>query len=227
MDGTGELFSTFVAALPKSFETVIVRYPADQCLSYQELEGLVRAACPTSEPYILLAESFSTPLAIQFAATHPENLAGIVLCAGFASSPATGLRRLLGRLLAPILFRLPPPSFAIEFWLVGPDASSSLVKAVKSAVSTVRPRVLAARMSAVLKCEARAELTQIDVPFLYLQATGDRLVSSSCLEVIRQMMPQVKVESIEGPHLILQRQPTRAAQVVAEFARSCFAAPTT
>jgi pimeloyl-[acyl-carrier protein] methyl ester esterase len=227
MDGTGELFSPFVAALPKSFETVIVRYPTDQCLSYQELEGLVRAACPTSEPYILLAESFSTPLAMRFAATHPENLAGIVLCAGFASSPATGLRRLLGRLLAPILFHLPLPSFAMKFWLVGPDASSSLVKTVKSAVSTVRPRVLATRMSAVLKCEARADLTRIEVPILYLQATGDRLVSSSCVEEIRQIRPQVKIEAIEAPHLILQRQPHRAAEVVAEFARSCFAAPTT
>ena len=62
MDGTGELFADFVDALPKSFETVRVRYPADRCLSYSELEELVQAAC--SEPFMLVAESFSTPLAI-------------------------------------------------------------------------------------------------------------------------------------------------------------------
>jgi hypothetical protein len=35
MDGTGELFSNFEAALPSSLETVRVRYPADDTLRTQ------------------------------------------------------------------------------------------------------------------------------------------------------------------------------------------------
>ena len=76
MDGTAELFSEFIAALPEPFETVTVRYPAERPLSYSELANFVRAACPVSEPYMLVAESFSTPLAIQYAATNPANLGG-------------------------------------------------------------------------------------------------------------------------------------------------------
>jgi hypothetical protein len=64
MDGTGELFSEFAAALAGEFEIATVRYPTEQSLSYSELEGFVRAACPTSEPFVLLAESYSTPAAI-------------------------------------------------------------------------------------------------------------------------------------------------------------------
>jgi pimeloyl-ACP methyl ester carboxylesterase len=221
MDGTGKLFSEFVAALPESLGTVTVRCPANERLSYGELEDVVRTALPTSEPFLLLAESFSTPLAIRCAATHPPNLAGIVVCAGFASSPVVGLRRFVGRLLAPHLFHLPLPSFAAKRWLIGPDAPSSLLSAVRDAISSVQPGVLAARLRAVLKCDVRTDLSQIDVPILYLQAKGDRLVGASCLEEVRRFRPQVKVVSIEGPHLLLQRQPHRSAEAVVKFAHEC------
>ena len=221
MDGTGELFSEFIAALPESFETVTVRYPADRPLSYSELANVVRVACPVSEPYVLVAESFSTPLAIQYAATNPANLEGLVLCAGFATSPVKGWRRFLGSVVAPLVFRVPLPNLAAKLWLVGPDAPTSLLTAVRGAISSVQPGVLAARLRAVLHCEVRADLNQIAVPILYLQAKGDRLVSASCLEEVRRIKPQVKVASLEGPHLLFQRQPQIAAEAVVKFARSC------
>jgi pimeloyl-[acyl-carrier protein] methyl ester esterase len=220
MDGTGDLFSEFVAALPKVFETVTVRYPTDQSLSYCKLEGIVRAACPVSEPFMLLAESFSTPLAMQYAATNPAHLEGLILCAGFATSPVRGWRRSLGLLLAPLLCRVPFPNLGAKLWLVGPDAPTSLLTAVRCAILSVQPRVLVARLRAVLQCEVRADLNQIAVPILYLQAKGDRLVSASCLEEIRRIKPQVKVASLEGPHLLLQRQPRIAAEAVVDFVRS-------
>ena len=98
MDGTGELFSPFAAALAGEFEIATVRYPTEQCLSYSELKGFVRAACSTFGPFVLLAESYSTPLAIKYAASNPENLEGLVLCAGFATSPMLGWRRSLSGL---------------------------------------------------------------------------------------------------------------------------------
>jgi hypothetical protein len=74
LDGTGVLFADFVAALSKELQTATVRYPLERCLSYSELEGLVRAAWSISEPFMLLAESFSTPLAIKDAASNLVNL---------------------------------------------------------------------------------------------------------------------------------------------------------
>jgi len=221
MDGTGKLFSAFAAALPGMFDIVTVRYPTDRTLSYLELENIVRAACPVSELFMLVAESFSTPLAIQYAATNPANLVGIVLCAGFVTSPVRGWRQFLGLLLAPLVFRLPLPNLAAKFWLVGPDPPPSLLTAVRGVISSVEPKVLAARLRAILQCEVRTELKQITVPILYIQAKQDHLVGSSCLKDIRQIKPQVKVSSLEGPHLLLQCKPQRAAEVVVGFARSC------
>jgi pimeloyl-[acyl-carrier protein] methyl ester esterase len=211
MDGTGELFSEFIAALPDTFEVMTVRYPTEQYLPYSELEKFVRAACPISGPFMLVAESFSTPLAIQYAATNPVNLTG----------PVRGWRRFLGSLLAPLVFRVPLPNLAAKLWLVGSDAPTSLLTAVRDTISSVKPGVLVARLQAVLKCEVRADLSQIAVPILYLQAKGDRLVSASCLEDVRRIKPQLKVALLEGPHLLLQRQPRIAAEAVVEFARSC------
>jgi pimeloyl-[acyl-carrier protein] methyl ester esterase len=221
MDGTGKLFSEFIAALPETFETVTVRYPTERCLPYSELEDFVRTACAISAPFMLVAESFSTPLAIKYAATKPANLEGVILCAGFATSPVQGWRRFLGSLLVPLAFRIPLPNLAARFWLLGSDAPTSLLAALRVAISSVEPKVLAARVRAVLACEVRAELGQIAVPMLYIQAKRDRLVSASCLEDIQRIRPQMTVVALEGPHLLLQREPQRAAEAVVWFIRSC------
>jgi pimeloyl-ACP methyl ester carboxylesterase len=228
MDGTGDLFADFIAALPESFETVTVRYPTDRCLSYSELSELVQVSCPVSEPFVLVAESYSTPLAIECGASNLGGLQGLVLCAGFATSPAQGWCRSLGLLLATFLCRVPLPNLVAKLWLVGSDASPSLVTAVQLAISSVRPEVLAARLRAVLGCNVRAELSRITVPVLYVRAKQDHLVSASCLAVIQQSKPDVKVAVLDGPHLLLQRYPLRAAAVIVEFVRhtlqSCRAA---
>jgi len=220
MDGTGNLFSEFVAALPETFEAVTVRYPAERYLQYSELEDFVLAACPTSGPFILVAESFSTPLALKYAATNPANLKGVVLCAGFATSPVRGWRRFLGLLLAPLVFRVPMPSLAAKRWLVGPDAPPSLLTAVRAAISSMQPKVLAARLRAVLACDVRADADRIAVPILYIRAKQDRLVNASCLEELRRIKPQMAVVALEGPHLLLQREPRSAVDAIVRFIQS-------
>jgi len=220
MDGTGDLFSEFAAALAGEFEIATVRYPTERWLSYSELERFVRAACPTSGQFVLLAESYSTPLAIKYAASNPENLEGLVLCAGFATSPMRGWRRSFARLLAPVMFRIPLPSLAAKLWLVGWEAPSSLLRSVRSAVSSVKPKVLAARLRGVLTCEVRPEMGRVTMPVLYVQAKQDRLVRVACLDELRQIKPQMAVAVLEGPHLLLQREPYTAAETVAGFVRS-------
>lgn len=78
MDGTGELFQDFVGFLPQSFQVVTVQYPTQEAFSYAMLERLARAACSGTGPFVLVAESFSTPVALSLAATSPPSLRGIV-----------------------------------------------------------------------------------------------------------------------------------------------------
>jgi pimeloyl-[acyl-carrier protein] methyl ester esterase len=89
MDGTGELFSEFVRLLPDWIEPRVMSYPSGQRLSYEQLLPVLRTALPSDKPFVILAESFSTPLAVRLAAETPKGLRALVLCAGFICPPST------------------------------------------------------------------------------------------------------------------------------------------
>lgn len=217
MDGTGELFNDFLMAFPEAFTTEAICYPADKSLSYSELESFIQSAIPATEPFALLAESFSTPLAIHFAAKNYPNLRALIICAGFVASPIKSWRRHVAALLAPIFFRIPLSKSAARVFLLGPDAPSSLIASVQAAIALVKPSVLTARLRAIFKCNARTELSQVEVPILYIQGKQDRMVSTGSLKEILAIKPQTAVTEINGPHLILQREPERCAEAVAQF----------
>lgn len=217
MDGSGDLFSDFLAALPAWVHPQVVRYPTQVYLSFPELLQLVRNAIPQSEPFVLLAESFSTPLAVQLAANPPANLVGLVICAGYIRSPIRGLLRLVLSAMAGLLLRLPLPGFAIRRLLAGLSAPPGLVEGVRNAISSVSPGVLASRLRSVLACDVTTYAARIAVPVLYLQASQDRLVGASASHAIRRVRPGVELAIIAGPHLIVQREPLAAANAILPF----------
>lgn len=72
LHGTGTLHAEFLSALSGTFErSQVLAYPSDETLGYAELETLVRAELPGSEPFVLLGESFSGPIALAIAAKPP------------------------------------------------------------------------------------------------------------------------------------------------------------
>jgi pimeloyl-ACP methyl ester carboxylesterase len=81
----------------------------------------------------------------------------------------------------------------------------------------VRPDVLVSRIREVLACDVRQEASRIGVPVLYIRAKRDRLVASSCLEELRAVLPRMFVVEIDGPHLILQCEPLKAAKAILRF----------
>ncbi|MGB0124986.1 MAG: alpha/beta fold hydrolase, partial [Silvibacterium sp.] len=193
MYGTGELFADFIEALPIGFAAQAVGYPNDVSLSYRDLLHLVRSCVPISEPYVIVAESFSTPLAIQFAATNPPTLMGVVLCAGFATSPVRGFLRFLTPFLAPVLGRLPVSGLAGRIAVFGSTAPESLQDRLRGAMAAVTPRVLMDRVRTVVGCNALEEIREIQVPVLYMHARHDRVVNAVCLEEIRRVKPEIDV----------------------------------
>ncbi|MBV8631437.1 MAG: hypothetical protein JOZ83_10965 [Silvibacterium sp.] len=193
-------------------------YPNDVLRSNSELLALIRSFVPPSEPFILLAESFSTPLSIQFAATNPPNLKGLILCAGFANSPVRGVLRILGRFLAPIL-PLVPAGIAGAIMVPGSHAPDSIVARLRSAINSVQPAVLVDRVRAVLFCDVLDDLRRIGVPVLCMQAAYDGLVNPACLDEMRRVKPEIEVVTLNGAHILLQLMPRQSANVVAEFER--------
>jgi pimeloyl-[acyl-carrier protein] methyl ester esterase len=226
MDGTSELFRDLIEELPPSLECESVRYPTDKSLSYAELEILVTEAIPANEPLVLLAESFSTPLAIRLAAKNPANLRGLVLCAGFATSPIRGWKRSMCRSLAPFALHARLPKRAVKIFLLGNGVRDSLVAAVTDTIARVQPEVLLNRLRAVFACDVKAELAMVRLPVFYIRARQDRLVPASSLEEMKRCNPGVDFVELDGPHMLLQAEPKKASQEVMEFIGRLSSPPT-
>jgi pimeloyl-ACP methyl ester carboxylesterase len=220
MDGSGELFRGLQAVLPEGLETEALWYPADRYMQYGELAGTLRGAIPVDEPFVLVAESYGTPLAILIAALEPPNLQGIVLCAGFATSPLRGWRRTLAWDLAPLLSlsHVTMPKFMTRYLMVGDEAPRGLVELVTGAVSWVTPKVLYARVREMLNVDVRAELARVKVPVLYVQPSKDRVVDPACVEEMQAVKPG-QVAVVDSPHLLLQCEPVLGAEMIVGFVK--------
>ena len=150
MDGTGHLFEAFRTCLPPGHETRIVRYPTQDQLSYEQLEELVACELPASGKYIVIAESFSGPIALQIANRDKGELAAVVVVSSFAYRPLGWTGSLVARLPLSLIFRLPVTNFALRTFLMGGSAPADELKRVRPAICQVRPQVLAGRLRDVL-----------------------------------------------------------------------------
>jgi len=52
---------------------------------------------------------------------------------------------------------------------------------------------------------------------MYMHASRDRLLSKNCYLEILRVKPDIIAVTLDGPHLILQREPQKAADLVAAF----------
>jgi pimeloyl-[acyl-carrier protein] methyl ester esterase len=216
LDGTGTLFSRFVAAGSGALELRVLRYPHDRILGYAELADHVLGQLPSDRPFALVGESFGGPLALRVAATCPPGLAGVVLVSSFHARPGSALIQAL-RPLSFAFFRLPLPDHAVRLLLGGRDAPAELVAEVRAAVASVRPDVMIARARAAMRVDASAFVKGCPVPLLFLGGKQDRLLRTALPFEIRMLRPDAEIRMLDAPHLLLQRQPELAMRVVEEF----------
>lgn len=216
LDGTGRLFEPFVQVLPSHLSPVVIPYPNDKPLSYAELVRFVKQQLPASEDYVLLAESFSGPVAIEISATHPTNLKALVLSATFVSNPAL-VPQNTSSLIRGLFFMPEPPQLVVSRYLLGENPPVDLVEAFRRAKRSVPPEVLAFRMRSVMNADVRRAFAACGLPILYLRAKQDRLVKARSLTEMQKIKPKMTIVEIEGPHLLLQREPEKCAEAIAHY----------
>ena len=217
LDGTGDLFLPLLSAIPPNHSTRVISYPPHQPLSYDDLLTRIDDQLSADENIILLAESFSGPLALRYAALNPAHIRAVILCASFIRSPVP---RWLRFCITSLSFYLPPPSIALRHFLLGHSASPELVRALKRAIRKIRPAVLARRLKEIFDIDCSTALKQCPAPILYLAATHDALVRQSSISAIRAIRPDVHVVTLPGPHLLLQTHPAAAWRAIQQFLKT-------
>lgn len=117
MDGTGTLFESLLRTRPPGIAAQVIAYPTDVGAISTLVEHVLERL-PTETPYVLVAESFSGPVALQVAARGPSALRGVILCATFVASPLRWFPATLVPAVRGVLFRT-APSLVLEAALLG------------------------------------------------------------------------------------------------------------
>nr|BFD42144.1 hypothetical protein FFPRI1PSEUD_36430 [Pseudomonas sp. FFPRI_1] len=215
MDGTGSLFEPLLQALGPDWPVQVLSYPDDQPLDYPQLLERVLQQIPQDQPFVLVGESFSGPLAVSLAARRPANLRGLVLCCSFVCNPRPALAPLKPFLRFLPLQRL--PLWPLDALLLGRFSTEPLRRALAKAIAQPAAHVLQARLQAVIAVDVRQALGLSEVPLLYLRARADRLVPPSACALIRQLRKDARWVEIDAPHCLLQAAPAEAALHLQRF----------
>ena len=216
LDGTGKLFQPFIRELPPDWRVIVVAYPADARLGYDDLTALALSAAPAEGPLVLLGESFSGPIAIRMAVALGARVQALILCCPFARNPRPRLAW-LGALAGV----LPPPAVLPSALpvhaLLGAHAPQESRTLLSQALAELPAAVLRARLKAVMKVDVVRQLAQLRPPVLYLQASGDVIVPGLAASDLREVLPALRVVRLAGSHGLLQSAPKAAAAAVLSF----------
>jgi pimeloyl-ACP methyl ester carboxylesterase len=216
MDGSGLLFDGFVSAL--GAKTLVVSYPREQPLGYEQLEAFVQRKLPVDEPYVLLGESFSGPIAIALAAKGLPGLKAVVLVCTFAQMRRPRAPAFLHALIERLPFWRIPVALGAR-GLFGRFDGAAVRARLAQAIEGVQPSVWRMRLRSVLNVDVTPQLERIRVPVLYLRASEDRVVPARAAELISQRHAHVRIATVDGPHALLQTNPGDCAAALRAFAK--------
>ena len=220
MDGTGLLFEPILRLWADRTPPIVVSYPADRVLRYKQLQSYVVSLLPVREPYVLIAESYSGPIAARIAAMHPPMLRGLVLSATFVRKPRGWIGDWSRFLIGSYLFRQTWTHVIAEVLLKWQGFNEGQIKMVVGALEHVSPPVLTARLREALDVEAFEDLKECSVPVLCLYAERDLVLADQCHELIGRANPRVKLVGLDTPHFLIQAKPAEALREIQAFTQT-------
>ena len=216
LDGNGALHDQFVAGFdPAAINVEVVRYPTE-LTRYSDLVDWMSLRLP-DEDFTIVAESFSGAIAISIAAAKPSHLRGIAFVATFASSPMK-----LPKQFAELLRILPMKSQTLlkiaQPLLMGRWSTETFFVKFHEVMQNLPRDTIINRVKQVLQIDLAAKIKEIEVPYVYLSASQDRLIPKSAMDQF-QLDPS-QVIHLEGTHFVLQANPQYAAKAISEFVSS-------
>ena len=211
MDGTGELLDELAGKLSLGRRVHLVSYPLDQPLGYGALTALAAAQAP-GEPFAVLGESFSGPIAIEIAASHPF-AAGLILASSFARHPLPSVLARFARLLD--LKRV--PARIVEAVLLGRTGTPELRARLAEVLAKVPSDVIQMRAAEALRADVRHRLGQAGCPVLCLHGRFDRVTGARCVREILAAQPRCRLRRFDAAHMLLETHAGEAAKVIGEF----------
>ena len=215
LDGSGRLFPEFVIALAASVPMRIVAYPHNADWEISDYVDHIDQSLPADENLLVIAESFSGPLALELLRRR-SNIKALVLVASFTSCPNPLLHFLP---IIPVAAAKPllQSTFAIRSFCLGDDAKPDQVTALKSVIKQLPTDVLKGRLGLLRHLDIESGLIPDSLPILYLRADKDRLVCRSSAPDLSHKHPDSRIAAIDGPHFLLQSRAHDCAKAIRDW----------
>jgi pimeloyl-ACP methyl ester carboxylesterase len=213
LDGMSILSQTAAALDWGGMKVSAIPLRNDGPQDYDALAKILRPTLPAG-PLVLLAESFSTPLAMLLATTESPRVKALVLVSGFCANPQPSG---LGWLPLHPLLSLTPPAFVLKQFLVGEDASPELLDALTESIRQIPGSTLAERVRVTLALRESDCPNLRGLPVLLLQAQQDRLIPWEAQSQLERHFPEATCHWVDGPHLLLQTRTQECRNAVIEF----------
>lgn len=217
LDGTGCLFAPLLESV-KSYDnkTLVISLPQRGSQDYLTLADFVITKLP-SEEFILIAESFSGPIASILAQKNITHLRGIVFVATFLSTPSPHLISLAKIFPVKLLNQLPGAGYFQRALFLGKKAKPELLNMFQLSLKKTPSSILKARMQTLQSLELKKHESQL--PAIYLLPTSDKLVNSTKVHEFQECFKKLVIEKVDGPHFILQAEPEKSAIIILNFVR--------
>ncbi len=212
LDGTGELLKGFLDALPPDVDATVVSYPTNHFMDFVELVEHANLQLSKYMPDVILAESFSGPIAFQLVAGPLRHTKLLILCASFLTNPRPISLRLARFLPLGLVLKLPIPEFPLRWLCFDQPTAAETISLFRTAISRVPNSVLAARLCALGKLKPPTSIC--DTQTVLLRPRCDKLIPKDHTELTRSYFRNVEIIDIDGPHFLLQSRPIEAAREI-------------
>jgi pimeloyl-ACP methyl ester carboxylesterase len=212
MDGTGDLLKPLIDELARAVNCSIISLPTGEDQSYNFLTEYVRERLGGEDGFVLLAESFSGPIAYRLLQDASCKIASVIFVASFIKRP-TRLINLVYRLVpAFLLNKWFLSNLAVKVLLTGFKPGDQLLSRFWDAFRKIGAGTLKSRMNAVASLPP--PMQRIDRPCFYIQAIEDLIVPGHNYREFQKLFESIRLFRIKGPHLVLQARPKECADIV-------------
>jgi pimeloyl-ACP methyl ester carboxylesterase len=210
LHGSGALYASFFALAPSWTRCRPVALPTLGDQSFDGLASTLEAELKSLEGFVLVAESFSGPIAARLAARLGQKVALLVLC-----NPLVKVAfRLPARLAATLVASKAMPAWCAALGLAGGDRA--LGKAALDEVRALPKETLTGRLSTVFAATADDLSSHLVAPLLTILGTRDRLVPQARARRVCAAVPFSTLVELDAPHLVIQTKPAEVWTAISE-----------
>ncbi|MGX5200428.1 alpha/beta fold hydrolase [Aliikangiella sp. IMCC44632] len=211
LDGSGNLFTDLLKALPLTFNVDVVSYSSLVSLSYSDQAKEI-AARYKQENIFLVGESYSGRVAYEICQIQGNRVKGLVFIASFVSRPS--IYSHLASII-PVSFLRPNYISKLILYIVGFNMSGRIkrVDSVFKSLEQTDKTKLKERFKNIASMDKPTK--KVACPVTYISPSKDFLVSKRSLKYLASLCTNFSKVEVLGGHFIAQSNPIACAKAIA------------